>query len=142
MIYSKSGEQLTEQFESCKLVAYLDSKGVPTIGYGHTQGVQLGDTCTQDQADQWLLEDIAWAVAVVNQYVTIELTQGEFDALVDFVFNVGSGNFHGSTLLKLLNQGDFTGAANEFERWDKSGGQIIAGLLRRRQAEEGEFNNG
>ncbi len=141
MTYSQSGLHLTEQFESCRLIAYLDSKGVPTIAWGHTAGVQLGDTCTQEQADAWLQQDIGWAVSVVNRYVTIAVTQGEFDALVDFTFNCGTGNFQHSTLLALVDQGRFADAAKEFERWDKSGGQVVAGLLRRRIAEEGEFNS-
>jgi len=137
--YSRNGLLLTEQFESCRLYAYLDSKGVPTIGYGHTAGVQLGDTCTQAQAEAWLLEDVAWAASVINRDVTVPLTQNEFDSLVDFVFNVGSGNFEGSTMLKLLNQQNYAAAAEQFVRWDKAAGVEIAGLLRRRQSEEELF---
>ncbi|MDI3304656.1 MAG: lysozyme [Burkholderia multivorans] len=137
--YSKTGQDLTEQFEGCRLVAYQDTRGVWTIGYGHTTGVHAGMTCTQAQAEQWLLEDIQYAVNAVKHYVTVALTQGEFDALVDFVFNVGVGNFAGSTLLRKLNAGDYAGAAHEFERWDMAGGKHIAGLLRRRIAEENEF---
>jgi lysozyme len=72
--------------------------------------------------------------------VHVTLTQGEFDAVVDLVFNIGSGNFSGSTMLRKLNRNDLVGAANEFERWDQSGGQVVAGLLRRRKAEESIFN--
>ena len=134
-----TGQKLTESFEQCRLDAYPDSKGVPTIGWGHTRGVSLGQSCTQAQADAWLDEDVATAVYAVNHYVAITLNQHEFDALVDFVFNVGSGNFATSTLLKKLNCGDLAGAANEFEKWDMSGGQHLAGLLRRRIAEKTEF---
>ena len=139
MIYSQSGEALTEQFEGVKLTAYLDSRGIPTIGYGHTRGVSLGDTCTQEQADTWLMEDIQTAAADVNRLVTVTLTQSEFDALTDFCFNAGGGNFESSTMLKLLNASDYSGAAAQFERWDYAGGVQVAGLLRRRQAEEAEF---
>ena len=139
MQYSKAGEDLTKQFESCRLVAYADSKGVPTIGWGHTEGVHLGMHCTQDQADKWLLQDIQVAVFAVNRLVTVDLTQEEFDALVDFTFNVGQGNFSSSTLLKDLISGNFSAASNEFERWDKCGGKVLAGLLRRRVAEKAEF---
>jgi lysozyme len=139
MNYSQSGLTLTEQFEGCKLNAYPDSKGVPTIAYGHTAGVFLGQTCTQAQAEAWLAEDIAWAVSRVNADVHVTLTQEQFDACVDFVFNCGVGNFESSTLLKLINKDDLTDAANEFAKWDKAGGQVIAGLLRRRMAEEVEF---
>jgi lysozyme len=116
MQYSKSGVQLTEKFEGCKLAAYQDQVGVWTIGYGHTRYVHPTDTCTQQQAEAW-----------------------EFDALVDFAFNLGCASLNGSTLLKKLNAGDFQGAAQEFEKWSHAGGQVVAGLLRRRQAEEAEF---
>ena len=139
MEYSQNGLHLTEQFESCRLAAYPDNKGVPTLGWGHTLGVQLGDTCTQDQADAWLLADVQNAVNHVNSLVSVQLTQGEFDAIVDFCFNCGCHAFAGSTMLKLLNAGDYEGAANEFDRWDKAAGKVIAGLLRRRQAETAEF---
>ena len=95
--------------------------------------------CTQEQAEQWLLEDSAWAESTVNKYVTVTVTQGEFDAMVDFTFNLGSGSFQHSTLLKLVDAGDFAGAANEFVKWDKVGGVEVAGLLRRRLAEQQMF---
>jgi lysozyme len=139
--YSKVGlEQLTEAFEGCRLYAYQDSRGVWTLGYGHTSGVNPADTCSQAQAESWLLEDVAWAEAAVNHYVTVALTQGEFDALTDFTFNLGTGSLQHSTLLKLINAGDFAHAANEFEKWDRCGGVEVAGLLRRRLAEKKVFN--
>ena len=141
MEYSKSGLQLTERFEGVRLSAYQDQAGRWTIGYGHTEGVQPGDSCTQEQAESWLAQDIEWAASCVNRSVTITLSQGEFDALVDFVFNVGCGNFNSSTMLKLLNVGNYAGAAEQFNRWDRAGGQIVAGLLRRREAEVQEFNS-
>lgn len=137
--YSQTGQHLTEQFEGCRLDAYQDSRGVWTIGYGHTAGVHLGDTCTQDQADAWLQQDIQWAASAVKHYVTAKLTQDEFDALVDLVFNIGSRNFSTSSMLRSLNAGDIAGAAAQFARWDMSGGHVVAGLLRRRLAEEAEF---
>jgi lysozyme len=140
MTYSEDGLHLTEQFEGCKLDAYQDSVGVATIGYGHTRNVTMGMTCTQEQAEQWLQEDVQSAADAVNRLVTVELTQQEFDALVDFTFNLGAGNLQSSTLLRLLNSGDYTGAAAEFQKWDKAGGQVLAGLLRRRQAEADMFD--
>lgn len=137
---SQNGMHLTEQFESCATEAYLDSKGVPTIGWGHTAGVYIGMTCTQDEADAWLVQDYQWAAGVVNRNVHIELTQNEFDALADFVFNVGAGHFLNSTLLRKLNANDIEGASEEFERWDMAGGQHLAGLLRRRIAEKNLFD--
>jgi lysozyme len=140
MEYSLDGLHLTESFEGCRLDAYLDSVGVPTIGYGHTHGVTLGMTCTQDQAEQWLQQDIQVAAEAVNRMVTVTLTQQEFDALVDFTFNLGTGSLQKSTLLRLLNAGDYKGAATEFDKWDKAGGKVMAGLLRRRQSEEQMFD--
>jgi lysozyme len=140
MNYSRTGLQLTEQFEGVRLAAYQDQVGRWTIGYGHTLGVQPGDTCTQSQAEAWLQEDIQWATRVVDAMVKVPLTQNEFDALVDFTFNLGSGSFEHSQLLALVNQGDFANAANEFQKWDHAGGQVVAGLLRRRVAEQEEFN--
>lgn len=139
MIYSQSGLQLTEQFEGVRLEAYRDQGGVLTIGYGHTQGVQEGDTCTQQQAEAWLQDDVSAAAAAVNRLVSVELNQGQFDALVDFVFNLGAGAFESSTLLRDLNSNDIDAAAGEFEKWDHCGGVVVAGLLRRRQAEQAEF---
>jgi len=140
MEYSKTGLILTEKFEGCRLVAYQDQVGVWTIGYGHTHGVHEGMICTQEQAEQWLREDIKAAENAVSQDVHVPLTQGEFDALVDFVFNLGSGALLHSTLLRLLNSGNYHGAAEEFEKWDHAGGKVVAQLLRRRQVEEAEFN--
>lgn len=135
------GMQLTEGFESCRLVSYLDAGGVPTIGWGHTgPDVHLGMICTQAQADAWLEQDKATARAAIRSYVRVPLTANQFAALEDFDFNVGSGAFRGSTLLKLLNSGDFAGAAKQLERWDHVNGQVVAGLLKRRLAEESLFD--
>ncbi|MCA8110270.1 lysozyme [Burkholderia cepacia] len=150
--YSKTGLQLTEQFEGCRLTAYQDSVGVWTIGYGHTgQDVYKGLTITQEKAEQLLLQDIAKASAAVNRLVTLDragaadtdglpdLTQDEFDALVDFTFNLGAGRLAGSTLLKKLNAGDIEGAAAEFPKWIYAGGKVLAGLVKRRDAERALF---
>src|SRR5271166_608040 len=142
MEYSKQGLNLTENFEACKLIAYQDIKGILTIGWGHTgPEVVEGLVWTQDQADTQLVMGLQHAVNTVNRLVTVPMTQGIFDALVDFVFNVGSGNFAGSTLLHLLNAGDVAGAAEEFAKWDHASGQVVAGLLRRREAEVQEFQS-
>jgi lysozyme len=140
MKYSLSGLHLTEQFEGCKLVAYQDQKGVWTIGYGHTKDVYQGKRCTQAQAEQWLAEDVAEAEAAVNRLVHVPLNQNQFDALVDLVFNVGYGNFAGSTLLRLLNIGAYDRADDEFAKWNWSGGIVREGLTRRRLAEKNLFN--
>lgn len=139
MFYSKQGLAFTESFESCKLIAYQDQGGVWTIAWGHTRGVGKGLTCIQEQADQWAWEDIGFAEAAVNDLVVVNLSQAEFDALVDFAFNVGNAAFAGSSMRKLLNEGDYTAAADEFAKWDHVKGVEVAGLLRRRLNELLEF---
>lgn len=139
MTTSAQGRKLTESFEGCRLTAYQDSVGIWTLGYGRTAGVKQGDTCTQEQADAWLAEDLASAEHTVNTLVKVPLNQNQFDALVDFVYNVGSGNFEHSTLLSLLDQGAYIGAANQILAWDKAGHVPVAGLTRRRVAEQKLF---
>lgn len=143
LFYSKNGLNLTEGFESCRLVAYQDIKGIWTIGWGHT-GPQVvkGLTCTPLRATQWLLSDLQWAEDTVNNYVCINLNQNEFDALVDFVFNCGAEAFEESTLLKLLNQNELSEAAAQFDNWDHASGKVVAGLLRRREEETQLFQKG
>ena len=140
MAYSKAGIQLTERFEGCRLAAYPDTGGVWTIGYGHTHGVHPGMTCTLEQAEAWLREDIQAAADAVNRLVKISLKQTEFDALVDFVFNLGAGAFARSTMLKDINAGNLAAAALQFPLSDRDAGRVLAGLLHRRLAEEAEFN--
>lgn len=139
MKYSKTGLALTERFEGCRRSAYQDSVGVWTIGYGHTRGVKQGDYCSMDQAMAWLIEDTAIAEQDVNTHVTIPLEQHEFDALVDFAFNLGCDALNKSTLLRLVNHSDKAAAAEEFEKWDHAGGKVVAGLLRRRLEEKQMF---
>jgi lysozyme len=139
LTYSQNGLNLTEQFEGLRLEAYQDVVGVWTIGYGHTGGVTPGMTCTQEQANDWLSQDVQGASHVVNTVVQVQLNQNQFDALVDFVFNLGAGNFQSSTLLRLINQGNFTGAANQFPLWNHAGGVVVAGLTERRIAEQKLF---
>ncbi len=140
LTYSRDGLALTQLFEGDILTAYQDQKGVWTIGYGHTAGVQPGQTITQDQAVEFLMNDVSSAVACVNKIVTVVLTQSQFDALVDFTFNLGPGNFSSSTLLRDINAGSFPAAVAQFDIWDHCGGVVNAGLLRRRQAEAAEFS--
>jgi lysozyme len=143
LTYGGDGLALTEQFEGCKLTAYQDQVGVWTIGYGHTgPDVVAGLTITQQQAETLLAKDVSSAAACVNNVVAVQLSQDEFDALADFVFNLGAGAFEGSTLLRDLNAGDFAGAAAQFDAWDHAGGAVVAGLLRRRQAETALFSKG
>ena len=138
--HSQKAIDLASEFEGCKLEAYKDLGGVWTIGYGHTgPEVCEGLKITQDRALQLLSDDMLHADAVVNKMVSVRVNQNQFDALVDFVFNVGSGNFAQSSLLKFLNIGQSLLAAKEFERWDKVKGKDIPGLLRRRLAERDLF---
>lgn len=140
LTYGKNGLRLTERFEGDVLTAYQDQRGIWTIGYGHTAGVAPGQTITQEQAVAYLEDDIAAAARCVNACVTVKLTQAQFDALVDFTFNVGTGNFERSTLLKDINAGRFPAALAQFDLWDHCGGIVDAGLLRRREAEAAEFS--
>jgi lysozyme len=130
---------LVRQFEGCRLQAYADSVGVPTIGVGHTHGVRLGDRCTVQQADVWLTQDLEDAAAGVAMLVKVPLTQGQFDALTSFVFNLGVKRLAESTLLILLNKGQYDNAAAQFLLWVRAGGQVQAGLVRRRAAEKAMF---
>ena len=100
----------------------------------------MGDTCTQEQAEAWFLEDVAWAEDCVNRSVTGVLTQNEFDACVSLCFNIGCRAFSGSTLVKLLNGHNFDAAALEFVKWNKQAGHVLAGLTRRREAEAELFD--
>ena len=135
-----TGLDLTKKFEGCRLVAYRDTGGVLTIGYGHTRKVYEGQVITQDEADRLLMCDIQDAVDAVNDHVTVDVTQGQFNALVDFTFNCGVSAFKGSTMLKKLNAGDYKGAHDEFDRWIYDNGMRYAGLQRRRDAEQEAFN--
>ena len=134
--YSDQGFTLTKQFEGLELNSYQDQGGVWTIGYGHTsRSVCGGQTITEDQADQLLASDVAGAVTSVNRAVTSGISQNQFDAMVDFAFNLGAASLLTSTLLRFVNSGDFASAAPEFLKWDHCKGVVVQGLLRRRQAE-------
>lgn len=132
---------LLREFEGCRLDAYQDAAGVWTIGYGHTKGVQAGDSITQEQAEAFLLDDAQDAADGVLGAVKVPLTDGQFGALVDFVFNLGPGALAKSTLLRKLNAGDYAGAQAEFAKWCHAGGRFYAGLLRRRKAEAALFGS-
>lgn len=140
--YSDAGFALTKKFEGLRLTAYQDQVGVWTIGYGHTgREVHGGMTITEDQADLLLHSDVASAVACINRAVTAGVAQCQFDALVDFVFNLGCGRLLGSTLLRHVNAGEFDLAAEQFLQWDHAGGVVVPGLLVRRQAEMALFQS-
>ncbi len=111
---------LIRKWEELRLEAYLDVAGVPTIGYGHTEGVKMGDTCTLEQAEEWLSEEAEWFEKGVLGSCKVPPNSNQLTALVSFTYNLGLGNLRQSTLLRKHNVGNFTGAANEFLRWDKA----------------------
>lgn len=134
--YSDVGLAFTKRFEGLRLTAYPDANGVWTIGYGHTgHGVHEGLTITEHQADIFLESDIVRAATGVNRLVAAAIEQNQFDALVDFAFNLGIAALSGSALLRYVNTEDFASAAAEFPKWVHVKGRTIPGLLLRRQAE-------
>jgi lysozyme len=138
--YSDQGLALTKSFEGLHLAAYQDCAGNWTIGYGHTgPTVSAGQSISEAEAEKLLQADLAEAVACVNHEVRAVISQGQFDAMVDFCFNAGRGNFVQSTLLRKVNSGDFRGASAQFLLWVHAGGEVVAGLLRRRNAEAALF---
>ena len=137
---SQRGIDLIKLFEGLRLTAYQDMVGVWTIGYGHTgPDVKAGLTITQQQAEQLLINDLARFNNGVNALVTVKINQNQFDALISFSYNLGLGSLQQSTLLRLLNAGNFQAAADQFPRWDRAGGKEVAGLLARRNAERALF---
>lgn len=126
---------LIRSSEGLRLKAYRDSGGVLTVAYGHTgPDVKPGMIVTMNQAEALLQRDVAHAADVVNQHA-LPCTQGQFDAFVDFVFNLGEERFLRSTLLRKHQAGNYTGAAQEFQRWVFGGGRVLPGLVKRRAAE-------
>lgn len=136
---TKQGLEPVKQAEGLRTVAYLDPVGIPTICYGSTKGVRLGHTKTVAGCEELLLQDAEVAAKGVRRLVKHDLTQAQFDALVSFVFNVGEGAFAGSTMLRMINQGDCYGAAKQFDRWVYSKGVKFNGLVTRRAQERTQF---
>jgi lysozyme len=137
---SRSAFDLIKLSEGLRLEAYPDTGKVPTIGWGHTKGVEIGDRITKEKAEELLAEDVAEAERAVNHHVRVELTQGQFDALVSFVFNLGEHQFKKSTLLRMLNHKDYLGASNQFRRWVYDDNVKLPGLVVRRNREQRLFN--
>ena len=135
---SEAGLSLIKEFEGCELEAYPDpatGEEPWTIGYGHTSGVKKGQVINEEQATEFLRHDIEKAERCIANSVVGAITQGQFDALCSFIFNLGCGAFGKSTLLKCLNNGEDLAAAQEFPRWNRANGRVMAGLTRRRMAE-------
>lgn len=138
---SDLGLNLICDFEGLRLNAYDDGVGVWTIGYGTTvypNGVRVkrGDTCTVEQAKFYMKYSLTGFESVVNSAVKVSVNQNQFDALVSLTYNIGSGAFEKSTLVKKLNVGDYSGAANQFDVWVNAGGKRLQGLVNRRAKEK------
>lgn len=141
---SDNGMKLLEQFEGLRLEAYLDSAGIATIGWGSIKypngnKVKLGDKITKAQAKEYKLHDLKEFESTVNTSVKVPLTQNQYDALVSLSYNIGSGAFKNSTLLKKLNSSDYKGAAEQFLVWNKVNSKKVQGLVNRREAEQKLF---
>lgn len=131
------GIALIKRYEALRLKAYKDPVGIPTIGYGHTgEDVALGQTITEEEADALLRTDLIEAETAITRAVRVPLNPNQFSALVSLTFNIGVGAFLKSTLLKKLNAGDYKGAQAQFDRWNKAGGKVLPGLVKRRNSEE------
>lgn len=132
--------ELTQAFEGLMLTAYQDSVGVWTIGWGSTRHVHQGQTITREEANERLREDLITAENCVKSEINaIRLTQHQFDALTDFVFNVGCTAFRNSSLLRYVRMGDNAAAANQFSQWTRAGAEHPLGLIKRRAAEAAWF---
>lgn len=142
MRISDVGLALIKGFEGLRLEAYPDpaTGGEPwTIGYGHTGEVKQGDVITEEEAESLLRQDVAQFEMCVNGALQVNVTQGQFDALVSLAYNIGCRNLRNSTLMAKLNAGDDVGASAEFLRWNRAAGKVMAGLTRRREAERDLF---
>ena len=141
MKISEDGLELIKKFEGCETSAYQDSVGVWTIGFGHTKGVEEGQPCSIEDAESMLADEMDEYEGYINNMVKVELQQHEFDSLVAWVYNLGPTNLSESTMLKVLNGGQFDRVPDEMNRWTRAGGEILEGLVRRRQAESLMFQN-
>jgi lysozyme len=141
---SAQGLNLIMQSEGFRPTAYKDVAGIPTIGYGHR--IQPGESglqgsLTQPEAQALLARDVGIAEEAVLRLVKVALSQGQFDALVDFVFNLGAGRLASSTLLRELNARNYAAAGEQILLWDRAAGSVNPGLQRRRQAEFSLFTD-
>ena len=143
MITGKKGKDIIKYYESLSLTAYRCPAGILTIGYGHTgKDVYEGMTITNEEADALLSRDLVRTEQGITKYTSVELSQEQFDALVSFAFNVGVGNYRSSTLRMKLNRGEYDSASEEFVKWNKAGGRVLAGLTLRRLSEQELFQQG
>jgi lysozyme len=129
-------------WEGLRLEAYLDGGGVPTIGYGRTYNVKLGDTCTAQEAEGWLSETLARMGRSMSAYLMRETSQQQFDALLSLCFNAGVAAIGVSGLMRLHNEGMVKECADRFLLWNKDNGKMVPGLSKRRAAERAIYLNG
>jgi len=135
MNISEEGLSLIKKFEGCELKAYRCAANVLTIGYGTTKGVTEDMEITKEEAESILKEEMHEYEGYVNDMVKVPLKQNQFDAMVSWVFNLGSTNLSSSTLLKKLNNSEYDEVPSQIKRWNKAGGKVLDGLIRRREAE-------
>ena len=137
---SEEGVALIKKFEGCPqkdgmCYSYQDAIGVWTLGYGFTKNVGPNSKITVEEAERRLIEELREYEGYVNKLVEVDLTQNEFDSLVAWVYNLGPTNLSQSTLLNELNKGNYNRVPSEIRRWNKAGGKVLDGLVRRREAE-------
>ena len=135
MQISEEGISLIKHFEGCGLEAYQDSIGIWTIGFGTIKGVKEGDKINQDEAEHLLQEEMPEYEGYINDMVKVPLEQNQFDALCSWVYNLGPNNLKESTMLKVLNEKKYSEVPQQIKRWNKAGGKVLDGLIRRREAE-------
>lgn len=127
---------LIRVYEGYKSIAYQDSGGKWTIGFGHTSRVYAGLVCSRTQADAWLADDVKAAVSIVGSTIRRDLTDHQTAALIDLAFNIGAGNFSRSTLVSQINIGKLDDVPHQISRWNKDAhGTVLPGLVKRRAAE-------
>lgn len=140
MTINDKGLSLIKQFEGLSLTVYKDAVGLATVGWGHMdRGMAVGSTISLDEANRLLRDDLKMTEDGIGRLLTVSVTSNEFSALVCFAFNVGLANLKSSTLLRKVNSGDSKAAADEFQRWNRAAGRVLAGLTKRREAERQLF---
>lgn len=144
MQVSEEGLALIKQFEGFSPVMYRCPAGIPTIGYGHVvyRPEQFSGGITQAQAEQWLRQDVQLAQQAVARLIAVPLMQGQWDALVSFVFNLGAGRLQASTLRRVVNRSEHMQVPVQLRRWVYAGGRVLPGLVRRREAEVRLYQKG
>jgi GH24 family phage-related lysozyme (muramidase) len=137
---NQAGVELIKSFEGYRSEAYRCPANVWTIGYGTTKGIKPGMTVNQATAEKYLKDDMRYFEQKVAELVNVKVSDNQFAALVSFTYNLGEGALGQSTLLRVLNRGDYSAAAEQFLRWNMAGGRVLEGLNRRRRAEVALFN--